>query len=69
LMIVEPYDFKFPFQLTASKIFVSESNCVSNAEDSRENRQSAFAFNRKGDTRVARRRLMDFFCSYFTPGI
>ena len=28
-----------------------ESNYVSKAEDSRENRQSAFAFNRKGDTR------------------
>jgi hypothetical protein len=50
-MIVEPYDFKFPFQLTASKLTLAESNYVSNAEDSRENRQSAFAFNRKGDTR------------------
>jgi hypothetical protein len=28
-----------------------------------------FVFNRKGDTRGARSRLMDFFCSYFTPGI
>jgi len=46
-----------------------EGNYVSKAEDSRENRQSAFAFNRKGDTRGARSRLMDFFCSYFTSGI
>jgi hypothetical protein len=42
---------------------------VSNAEDSRQNRQSAFAFNRKGGTRGARSRLMDFFCSYVMPGI
>jgi len=46
-----------------------ESNYVSNAEYSREIRQSAFAFNRKGGTRGATSRLMDFFSSDFTPGI
>jgi hypothetical protein len=46
-----------------------ESNYVSKAEDSREWWAIRFVFNRKGDTCGARSRLMDFFCSYFTPGI
>jgi hypothetical protein len=46
-----------------------ESNYVSNAESSHEGGTIRFVFNRKGDTRGARFRLMDFFCSYFMPGI
>ena len=69
-MIVEPYDFKFPFSIECLETDpMRESNYVSKSEDRRENQQSAFAFNRTGDTRGARSRLMDFSCSYFTPGI
>src|SRR6185369_1512132 len=45
----------------------SESNYVSNVEDSREGGAIRFVFNRNGDTRGARSRLIDFFCGYFAP--
>ena len=63
-MIVEPYNYKFPFRLTSLELPVSESNYLSNAEDSAENWQSAFGFNEKGNARGSRSRLTDLFCRF-----
>jgi hypothetical protein len=42
-----------------------ESKYVPNVEDSGEGGAIRFVFNRKGDTRGASSRLIDFFCSHF----
>jgi hypothetical protein len=69
-MIVEPYDFRFPFQnVDFENDAMRESNYVPNAEDSLERWEIRFVFNRKGATRGAGSRLMDFFSSYFRPEI
>jgi hypothetical protein len=69
-MTVEPYDFSFPFSnIDFENDVMRESNYVSNADHWREGGTIRFVFNGKGDTRGAKSRLMDFFCSYFTPRI
>jgi hypothetical protein len=65
-MMVEPYDFRFPFQLIASKLALQGKATVCPTPDLGVRIGDPPCFQQKGDGRFRKR---NFSCSYVMPRI